>query len=299
MKNECEVVEIITPQKCVLNGLWFGSQKAKRAIIFVHGLTSSAFSSLKLIVPVTNRNTAVVTFSNRGHDQITKLRKINKRKKKGYTSKKAGATHEIFTECADDIQGAINFVKSKGVNEIYLVGHSTGCQKSVYYLSRRGKQEFIKGVILMAPMSDYAGALKFDKGGQLERATKVAKKLTGEGKPHKILPLDVWPHMHDAQRFLSLYTPDSEEEIFNYCQPNKYPKTFKSVKTPMLIIIAEEDEYKDRPVKKIENWFTNSSNSKDLQISIVRNAPHSFQKYESDVVEKVDYWLKKRSEKKS
>jgi len=292
MKNKCWVIEIATPKKYLLDGLWFGSQKAKKAIIFIHGLSSSAFSGHKLIVPLADKNTAVVTFSNRGHDKISKLKKIDKRKKKGYVSKRAGGTHEIFTECADDIQGAVNFVKDKGIEEIYLAGHSTGCQKSVYYLSRRGKQKLIKGVILLAPMSDYASALKFDKDDQLKKITKIAKELINKKRPHEILPLNVWPDMDDAQRFLSLYTPDSEEEIFSYCQPNKNPKTFSSIKIPTLVIFAEKDEYRDRPTKKIEKWFTDNSGSKDLQIFTIHNAPHGFQKYENEVVKKISHWLK-------
>ncbi len=41
--DQCAVVEIYTPNKYQLNGLWFGPMIAKTGYIFIHGLSSSAF----------------------------------------------------------------------------------------------------------------------------------------------------------------------------------------------------------------------------------------------------------------
>ncbi|MBU0569841.1 alpha/beta fold hydrolase, partial [Patescibacteria group bacterium] len=163
MENKCRVIEIITPKKYLLNGLWFGGNKPKRAIIFIHGLTGSAFSGHKFITPLANENTAVITFSNRGHSKIARIKKLDERKKKGYTSENIGETHEVFTDCVDDIKGAVDFIKSQGVEKIYLAGHSTGCQKSIYYLSQKSRQKNIKGVILLCPVSDYSAITLFMK----------------------------------------------------------------------------------------------------------------------------------------
>lgn len=296
MKRLCEVIKAVTPKKYVLNGLWFGGKEAKTAIVFIHGLTSTAFSNHKLVVPLANKNVAVVCFGNRGHDKIAKIRKIDKRRKKGYKSETIGEVHEVFTDCVDDIQGVINLIKTRGVKDIFLVGHSTGCQKLIYYLSRRGKQKMVKGAVLLCPMSDYAAALKLDKNSQLEKATNLAKKYVKEGKTDRILPLEIWPHMHDAQRFLSLYTPDSKEEIFSYCQKGKQPETYQSVKIPMLVIFAEKDECKDRLIRRIEEWFRKYSHSRWLDTCIIKNALHGLQGVENEVVKQVENWLR-RSDK--
>jgi alpha-beta hydrolase superfamily lysophospholipase len=292
METQCRVVEIITPKKIVLNGLWFGPEKPERVVIFIHGLASSAFSNHRLTVPLVDPRTAVLLFNNRGHDKVTRVKKIDKRKKRGYISITAGAAHEVFTDCVDDIQGAVDFAKSRGVRNVYLFGHSTGCQKSVYYLSKSGKQQQVAGVILLAPMSDYAGALKFDKEGQLAKATALAKKHIAEGKEHFILPLDVWPGLDDAQRFLSLYTPDSKEEIFSYCQPKKHPRAYASVKIPMLIVLGGKDEYRDRPIQRIGQWFIKYAKTKDHAVNIINNSLHSFFEHEGEVTSLIRNWLK-------
>src|SRR3989344_1290605 len=196
----CFAVEIITPKKYVLGGLWFGAARAERVIIFIHGLGSSAFSQHQLVRPWVDKKTAVMTLSNRGHDKIAKLRKLVG-VKKSHVSILAGQAHEVFTDCADDIQGAVNFAKKQGAKEIYLAGHSTGCQKSVYYGSKKSDRT-VKGLILLAPMSDYSIAVMTDKNGRLAHAVKIAMGMVRAGKKHSLLPENIWGDVIDAQRFL-------------------------------------------------------------------------------------------------
>ncbi len=285
----CFLVDIVTPKRYKLNGLWFGHTKPKRVIIFIHGLSGSAFW-VSLAEALIDKDTAVVTFSNRGHNKVAKLYREDNTKK-GYHSVTAGQAHEVFTDCVDDIQGVINFVRGAGVRDIYLAGHSTGCQKAVYYASRKGNQKNIKGLILLAPLSDYAGAVKSDTGDRLARATKVARDLVKRGKRHDLLPASVSQGPIDAQRFLSLYTPDSAEEIFTYAQPKKNPRVFKSVELPMLVFFAGDDEYGDRPAEDIAEWFKSHTNSKRYSAHIIPDSLHGFRGKEKRVAKLVRSWI--------
>lgn len=293
MNNIAKVITITTPKKYILNGLWFGPDKPDRVLIFIHGLTATAFSNHKISVPLSDQNTAVITFSNRGHDKVAKLKKIDKRKKKGYRSIYAGEALEVFTDCVDDIQGAVDLIKAKGVNKMFLIGHSTGCQKSIYYLSRQGKQKQVNGVVLLCPVSDYAASSLFTKKQDLNKILSCAKKMKYQGKENDLLPGNIWPDYHSAQRFLSLYTPDSDEEIFTYAQSNKIPNTLQRVKLPTLAVFAGNDKYHDRPTKRIVDWFKENSRSSDLSTDVVNNAPHNFNGYEDELLEKLQIWLNK------
>ena len=76
----CFQIEIVTPKKFVLNGLWFGSKKPKRVIVWVHGLGSSMFSKLGIVDQLVDKETAVVMFNNRAyyndwHHQIRKKKR--------------------------------------------------------------------------------------------------------------------------------------------------------------------------------------------------------------------------------
>ena len=292
MEQPVRVINIVTPKKFVLNGLWFGSESPSRIIIFIHGLGGNAFSSHKLITPLANSQTAVITFSNRGHDQVASIKKVDNRKKKGYSRITAGESMEIFTDCVDDIQGAVNYALSVNPKaSIYLSGHSTGCQKSAYYLSRFGKQKFIKGVILLAPMSDYAAILKSDKNGNLKTAENFAGNLVKKNQPQSLLPPEIWPDTVSAQRFLSLATPESREEVFCYAVSGKTPDIFRKVKIPVLIVLAQKDEYRDRPINKIAAWFEKNSKSEKLSINVIPSAPHNFYKYGNQVLDLIKKFI--------
>jgi alpha-beta hydrolase superfamily lysophospholipase len=282
------VLEILTPKKFLLNGLWFGPLKPKKMIIWVHGLSSSAFSRHGLIEKIIDDETAVMTFNNRGHDTVTRISRINARKKGGYDRVLAGAAHEKFTECVDDIQGAVNFAKKHGAKEIYLAGHSTGCQKSVYYATRKGNASQVDGVILLAPISDYASETHFDKKAKrLKRAERDARALIKKGKDATIVP-GWWL---DAQRFLSLYTPDSAEEIFTYIDPKKKPRTYAALTVPTLVFLAEKDEYNDRLATKLAEWFAEHSRADRFELDICKGATHAFKEAEAEVATRIRRWI--------
>ncbi len=286
--RECQVIEIVTPKKVVLNGLWFGTLKARSVVVIVHGLASSIFSRVPRELPayLADKNTAVLSFNNRGHDIVSKAG----RNKKAII---VGGAHEVFTDCVDDIWGAVNFAKRKGAKKIYLVGHSTGCQKSVYYASRMRKRPLVNGLVLLAPVSDYAAALKDDRNGNLAKAVKFARTLVKAGRRHELMPktIDKTPFINDAQRFLSLYTPNSSETIFSYEQPRKNPRTLKSVNLPILVVWAGKDEYADRPARKIAEWFEVNTEA-NLQTVIIPRANHSFRGKETEAASAIKKWMK-------
>ena len=286
--STCRVVEIVTPKKFKLNGLWFGPKKPKRVVVWVHGLGSSVFSMLPVVKALADTKIAVLAFNNRGHDVISRLSSAKKKKKPTL----AGAAHEVFTECIDDIQGAISFVRGKGVKEIYLAGHSTGCQKSVYFISKTRTRPPVKGLILVAPVSDYASARHLHGARKIERATKFARGLVRRGKQHELLPSNLWSQkLDDAQRFLSLYTPQSSETIFTYDMPKVNPATYKRVEVPMLVVWAEKDEYADRSAKEIIDWFKDHAQSEGFRAIVVSKVGHNFHPAEKAVASHIRRWI--------
>jgi pimeloyl-ACP methyl ester carboxylesterase len=276
------VIEIVTPKKVILNGLWFGPKKAQNMIIFIHGLTGSLFSMRRMVETMQNSSTAVIVFNNRGFEQVGEVTH-----RRGFKSEyiRAGAAHEAFTDCVDDIQGAVNFAQNAGAKGIYLAGHSTGCQKIIYYASRNPvrTRRVLNGLILFGPLSDYAIALEQDRDGKLARSVAYARKLVRAGKSHELMPTPLGPwFVCDAQRFLSLYTPDSSEEIFTYAQPEKPPSVLRAVKVPILVLLAGADEHSKLPARKIADWFAEHLKIGD-EIVVLPRVKHSFKGAEKRV----------------
>lgn len=283
-----QVIQIATPKKYILNGLWFGPysakaskgkpKKAKRAIIFIHGLTGSAFSMSVLVDALVDSETAVLTFNNRGFEQVGEVKR-----KVGRVSKwvRAGAGHEVFAECVDDIQGAVQAARKMGAKEIYLAGHSTGAQKAIFWAAQKNASG-VKGIILLGPLSDYAGAVASKGARAIGRGVAYARKMVAAGRPHELMPdhLREWFEC-DAQRYISLYTPDSPEEIFTYAQPKKTPRTLLKVHTPVLVLLAGADEHGDKPAKKIGEWFMQWLYTG--HVVIIPRVKHSFKGAEKEV----------------
>lgn len=282
------VIEIVTPKKYLLNGLWFGPVKSKRAVICVHGLTSSAFGMSAIVRALTSDpKLAVITFNNRGFESVADI----KQKKGSVTKwKRAGSAHEVFTESLDDLQGAINFARRQGVKDIYIAGHSTGCQKSIYWASKT-KGKGVKGIMLFAPISDWASNAHFDKKNTIAKALKLARNFVKAGKPHEILPGWTSPMLYDAQRYISLHTPESIEEIFTYAQPQRKPRVYNSVRTPLLVFFAGGDEYGDRPAKDILKWFERHTDSKRFTGIVVPAVNHGFKGAERDIARNIKHWI--------
>jgi len=291
MTKRCFYLQFVTPKKYVLNGLWYGGDKPERAIVFVHGLGSSAFAHHDYFVPLAGPRTAVIFFGNRGHDLVSRIRRESSRTTRQRPSLLGGAAHEVFADCVDDIQGVVNTLRRKRVKSVYLVGHSTGCQKSVCYLASRQNARIVRGAVLLCPVSDYASVRKMTGLNRLRRAQGIARKLVREGKPHSYLPATIWPELMDAQRFVSLYTPDGTEELFSYAQPGKVPRALRKIRVPLHVVLAEKDEYHDRSTKEIAEWFSANLRSARRSVSVVRGAGHGFHGYEDRVVDEIRRWL--------
>ncbi len=280
------VIEIETPKGVLLNGLWFGPTRAETVIIWVHGLSSSLFSKQEIMEKLARGTTAVLAFNNRGSGTVNGVRNIKGRRMLG------GAAHEIFTDCVDDIDGAIRSARKHGAKNIYLAGHSTGCQKSVYWAHKR--KSGVKALILLAPMSDHAGAVHHDGAAAVRRALTAARALVAKGEAHTLLPkrLAGSASVCDAQRYISLYAGEGAEEIFMYWDALKKPRVYRSVEVPMLVLLAEHDEYADRPASEIEEWFTEHLYTGEVRV--IAGTDHGFKGAESQVVRYIDEFMKER-----
>lgn len=281
------IITLVTKDSIQLSAILFGSPSSETGFIFLHGLGSSAFSHNE-VLPSGEKYLSLY-IHNRGHDELASLKKLNPAKEKGYDWFPGGQAHEIFSDCIYDIQAGVDYLKNLGVKKIFLVGHSTGCQKTIYYLSRLPIKNDISGAILICPMSDYSATLSTVEPSLLAKASNHARNMVKVGEPNKLLPGYLWPETLDAQRFLSLCTPDSTEEIFSYCQPDKKPELLQKVFNPLLVLLAENDEYADRPISEIAKWFSDNTNNATVQL--IEGSLHSLTGKNELIQKKITNWL--------
>lgn len=279
------LMDIETPKKYLLQGLWYGREKPTTVYIWVHGLTGSIFSGRRIINLLAKGNDAGITFNTRGAGHVNDVKRKQGTKMIYET---AGTAYEKFQDCVDDVQGVMNFARKKGAKKIFLLGHSTGCQKSVYWASKGGRG--VNGLILLGPLSDFADTLVPNKRAHYRAGLALAKKLVRSGRGLELMPKKYteWLFL-TAARYVSLYTPDSVEEIFTYAQVKRKPKTLQKVKTPILAVLAERDEFADRPAKEIESWFL--EHIYEGEVHVVPDVGHGFKGAEDALAKKIRTWV--------
>ncbi len=293
MMAAMELVKLITPRdRYMLDGLVYGPAGAQRGYIFIHGLESSAFSGHQVLAPLAGPDTQVLYFNNRGHDTLTGIKQVADTAK-GYTWAVGGAAQEVFTDCTDDITSAVTFMKSRGAREIVLVGHSTGCQKAIYTMSQSVTDAAVTGVVLLCPMSDYA-AMRHEVTPEVYKKAKTeAQRFIAAGKPMALLDESLWPELVSAQRWLSLYSGTSEEEVFPYALSDTQPEALYAVKVPILAIVAGADEYLDRSADELASWFREHLRQPGSQAVVVEGSLHNLKGHESEIMELISQWLRK------
>lgn len=279
----CRVVQIVTPKKVLLDGLWLGPAKPKRAVVFVHGLGSTLFKKLPLARELVDTRTGVLVFNNRGHDKVAGL------SRKSGTSLLAGSAYEKFTDCADDIQGAVNFARRQGAKSIFLVGHSTGCQKSIYWASKKGRG--VRGIALLAPIGDRSAEVHLQGKKKLDSLVARARSLVRHGKSRELVGVGSWAHMYSGQRFLSLFAGTGPEELFPYADERRTPRVLRSIRTPILAVLAERDEYADRPAMEMASWF--GRHIRKGSVLLVPRATHSFKRAEREVAALIQQFMQR------
>jgi alpha-beta hydrolase superfamily lysophospholipase len=274
--------EIVTQDGLAHQGIFFQPKKStKKAVVWLHGLTGRFYGEVKMMESMAQvceqKGFGFASFNNRGHDMIASA-------KRNGTYVTIGAGYEQFEECVLDIDAAIEFMKQKGFSEIVLAGSSTGANKAAYYACTQTNKH-LSGIVLLSPISDrlsYHGKTPWYKRLYL-------RLLIAIGKGDKLMVgYDFFPGT--PKRFLSLITPQSAEDIFDYGDSMPLQR-FSSIKTPILVLLGQKDELADRPVTEIQAVFDAHAKAKKYSSVVVPGASHGFDGKEERVVNIVSEWV--------
>lgn len=256
-------------------------KKSSAALIWIHGL-GSRFSSgqtfiHELSLQCKKHGFGYFKFNTRGHDIAARGNK-----------KLAGAGFEKFTDCIFDIRAMVRFAKKRGYKKIILAGHSTGANKTLYYLYKT-KDRSVRGIILLGPINDYAAECARKNERFVRAGLAIAEKLK---KPDMLMPQQFG--IYSVGRYKSLYKQGGTEDVFPYSNPRASWKELKSVKIPVAVMLGSRDEYLDRPAKKLISIFEdNTKTAKSFAGIIIKGANHGFRKKEKELAGEIVRWIKR------
>jgi pimeloyl-ACP methyl ester carboxylesterase len=279
---EVSLVRLRTRDGVWLDGVMAEPRRRRAALIWMHGLGSVFSSGQALIQELSSRLNAAgigyFKFNNRGHDIVAGRGKLL-----------AGAAFERFGQSAADIRAMIGFAASCGYRRVILAGHSTGANKILHYAARL-RDRSVAGLVLLGPVSDIAAAVKYLGARELERRVAAAERLARRD-PQALVPR-AWGFW-SARRYISLYRPGEEEDVFQYYRPGARWTALRSVRVPIAAIIGSRDEYLDRrPQDLIEAFRRNAVRARSFTGVVIPGAPHGFQTYERELAGTIVRWVR-------
>lgn len=258
-------------------------KKSDTALVWIHGLTSSFYSSQTLIKELSDlcrkNGIGYFKFNTRGHDVVARGQRKNAL---------FGTVYEKFEDCVLDIRAMIACARTRGYKKIILAGHSTGANKAVYYMYKT-KDRDVKGLALLGAASDISAEIKRVGKMPFEKNLRLARHLNNKD------PLALFAskgYLFTARRAISLFTPGAAENIFPYYNPKADWKALQSIRSPIAVIFGSRDECLDRPAENIIDIFrVNAPLAKSFSGIIIKGADHGFKNKEKELADAVTRWI--------
>ena len=194
----------------------------------------------------------------------------------------------------EDINEILSYIYNKNkLDEIYLLGHSTGCQ-DILCLFKKGinKQFPIKKCILQGPVSDRDYLNKDEKlFNEIKRIEKEYNVLYENWNNSELKnSMDVSKYLYDnkypllVRRFVSLYSKLGDEDWFSYdISQEKLKSMYSIIDIPFLFVFSLNDQYINYSHDEYKKLIERIKNSNDfININIINDnhfIENSFDKF--------------------
>lgn len=168
-----------TERGSILNGVLFSEKKSDTVLIAITGIHGNFYSNpFYFNIGETLSKNGIDFIYAQTNDAFSEIETFNVK-----TQKKEiiGSKNERFFYTEEDIFAYLNFAE-KNYKNIFLVGHSLGANKVIYFLSKNPDAN-IKKFLLLSPAN-----LSYMMSGVTENEKKIIKKFVDYGQGEKILP---------------------------------------------------------------------------------------------------------------
>lgn len=281
-----KIVSTKTSDGIIFHGLLSEPEKSKKKIIIhIHGMAGSMmlnsyYTAMHNSYPA--EGYAFLAGEHRGTGTITQFESED-----GVAI--IGNAFEKFEDCVKDIQAWIGFAEQKGYEEIWLQSHSLGPSKVAYYM-HTNKPDNIAGLIFISP-SEMIGLVHDPEGVKDHNIMLLeAEKLVKEGNGKQLLSHKLWgSNLLSAETYLNLFSDDANTAIFNFWKDDQWD-VVNNISVPVLAITGTKDDGiapvidPHKAMQKLKSELENSPRVKTL---VYKNAEHSFDGFEKNIVEDV------------
>lgn len=295
MKNT-ETIFLKAQDGVMLNGIMYKcTNKTQKIIILVHGMATSCIKNRdeKIAEKANQINIDFLAFNNRGHDLVNYIKKEDKEK-----PELAGTSYEEISECYEDILGAINYATEQGYKEIYIMGHSLGCTKTIYTYNKLLEENQkdilnkIKGIILLS-LVDIPLAIQIYLKDNFPAMVTYAKNMKKEGMENILMPEESFIHPISVKTFLRYAIENKDIDFARFSDQNYNYEKLNNITVPLFmrwgnereLIIQKADELCKNLKEKIKN--------EKLNIGYIDGADHSYTGKEEILANEIQHFLEK------
>lgn len=282
-KNTVDFIRFKASDDVELQG-WLNNEASDIAVVHIHGMSGNGYENYfldNLRAMYAKHDTSLFTIDSRGRGIISDFRQ-------GDGWKHAGSCFELFEESANDIRGAIDYLKSLGKTRFILQGHSLGCTKVVNFVLNEDV-DGVEKVILLAP-TDMTGWANTEP--MHSEYLAKAKQLLSEGKGEELVDAQCWLDKTpiSAQTYPSICEAGSSADIYGERDGGSL---LGRVELPMLIPYGTEDIGITQIDGSMDKWLerVNAIKNTNTEIAVVNGASHGFKGFEDILSDRIESFV--------
>lgn len=267
-----------------LQATYFDSNKLDCCVVFVHGQAQSIVDNYFAYILGKNLSSNGISFlysHNRGYSYV------NCMSRKDGSLEVNGASFEIFEDSLKDIEVWITKIKKLGYKKIILMGHSLGCNKALYYLSKN--KDSVQGLVL-ASATDMVGITKKVES-DFSDLLKEAENNVNNNNPRKLLnSLIGGTDYISSATFISEYSENGNIDNFPI---ERNPKKFEQLSTISVPILSFAGE-KEYPTYLKQGLLKEKAIKCDnFEYQIIEDTNHFYVNKEEEVSKILLKWMNK------
>ena len=279
----------------LLGCYWEENPELKKdcCVVFTHGMFDNILENTFAHVlgeELSENGYGFIFGHNRGYGVINNIIKKDPRTKK--TSEKIiGSTFENFGGAIYDVELWLDEAKKLGYSKVVLAGHSLGCLKNLYYISKKGFTWIDGFIFISAP--DSAGLI--ERSGQFEKMFIEAEKNIGTGRAKRILLKKMLGVFPISSRTLINLRKGGIADVFPLVENPEEFGIFQEINKPILMVVGEKDSVIiNSPEKDFEILKEKAVKCPDFTGIVLEDATHRYIKQEEELSHTVTKWMKER-----
>jgi pimeloyl-ACP methyl ester carboxylesterase len=210
----------LTPARDASEG---SSTNTATAAILLHGVAANFYTSstLEPLVPRLHKlGIEALLVNTRGHDSVFGASLGNVRQR-------FGAAYELVDDCRHDVAAWIEFLISRGHQNIILIGHSLGAVKAVYAQAHENFPEVTAVIAISCPRLSYSAFMNAPESSLFWESLHTAQEMAKAGQGDELFTSKFpFPLLITAAGYIDKYGPAERYNVLKFAAELPCPALF-------------------------------------------------------------------------